>query len=42
LACPGRAAGDIPTDVFSDGQMVKRITGAKPEDDMLRELAEFL
>jgi thioredoxin 1 len=33
----------IPTtDVFSNGQMVKRITGAKPKDDMLRELAEFI
>jgi len=33
----------IPTtDVFSNGQMVKRITGAKPKDDILRELAEFI
>jgi len=33
----------IPTtDVFSNGQMVKRITGAKPKDDMLHELAEFI
>ena len=33
----------IPTtDVFSNGQMVKRITGAKSKDDMLRELAEFI
>jgi len=33
----------IPTtDVFSNGQMVKRITGAKPKDEMLHELAEFI
>jgi thioredoxin 1 len=33
----------IPTtDVFSNGERVKRITGAKPKADMLRQLAEFI
>ena len=33
----------IPTmDVFSNGQVVKRIVGAKPKSTLLRELAEFI
>ena len=33
----------IPTmNVFSDGQVVKQIVGAKPKSALLRELAEFI
>ncbi len=33
----------IPTmDVFSNGQVVKQIVGAKPKSALLRELAEFI
>jgi thioredoxin 1 len=33
----------IPTmNVFSDGQVVKQIVGAKPKSAILRELAEFI
>jgi thioredoxin 1 len=33
----------IPTmNVFSDGQVVKQIVGAKPKSALLRELADFI
>ena len=33
----------IPTlNVFSGGEVVKQIVGAKPKSAMLRELAEFI